>query len=238
MKFNKSKFYKFFPIALLSICIFSYFTFNFYKKDISKYNKYETEIHNIYPELSKQKITENSGTIVKAKFNNYTDPFKIKPANGGDSSIFRDAIFTVEKSYKGNLQKKDKVNVRIQGGDLIDHENKAIYSVNLDDDLNFDENSNYLLFLNKQEKGGHYNTKGDYYYIFGNSQGVINLSNSSRTLEDDSNLDSEINALIDNSKEPVSEDEEMKNNLEKGLITQEEYDSWLKSRDDYAEIIN
>lgn len=103
-----------------------------------------------------------------------------------------------------------------------------------------------LLFLFRPSYGGGYNTRGDYYYVLGLSQGVYFVNGDgtyaeswgSRVLERRT-LSQALEAAPPVDKEYFRKEfiENQKRNLENGFNTQEEYDRMMGELDVYAEIV-
>ena len=103
----------------------------------------------------------------------------------------------------------------------------------------------YLLFLYESDRGGGFNTDGDYYYIRGLWQGVyyINKNDDTFTSPSGEKLTEEFFMLrseeYKNNHYSAKEErlKNLKNNLKNGVITQEDYDKSVAQMDEYAEII-
>lgn len=126
----------------------------------------------------------------------------------------------------------------MEGGSI---ENRTVV---VDNNPLFETESDVILCLYKPDMGSGYNTKGDYYYLRGISQGVFDIQNDKLICKHDGSTitnDKFKQMLRDHSSdEDYSLKSEFQNNmlqnLESGFINEKEYDQFLKEINQYAEI--
>ncbi|MDO4541911.1 MAG: hypothetical protein Q4C00_03645 [Bacillota bacterium] len=199
-----------------------------------------------YPERTMEEMIEESSLIIYGKVTAASDPFAIKPTNGGDAANFVDYTVTPQETYRSPGTVPETVTVRIKGG-LVGNVNMVCEN---EPELALEDS--YLFFLYQPGMGGGYNTEGDYYYVLGGENGVysgVDTSGSSAGLSADTGATLDLSSFSEkcatlNSSEPARNDsmaEDFKSNmtqrLENGEITQEEYNSTLTEANTYAEIV-
>ena len=127
-------------------------------------------------DYSYNELIDNSNLIVRAKMTGKTNTYRIKPVFEGDPQIFTEYYFEVQEVLQGCVSESKPIAVRVHGGEI---DGKQLIA---EDSPVFSRNDEVILFLNKPEMGGGYNTKGDYYYIRGVNQGAFFLNqNTERT---------------------------------------------------------
>ncbi len=194
------------------------------------------------------------GTVVDS------ESFQIKPANGADASVFTDYTVKVSDILRGELE-ADSIAVRVQGG-----KTETLATV-AGEEAKLEDGRTYLLFLYKPERGGNYNTEGDYYYVTGAFQGAyeidtdMSVSMNTSLLSDaemddiqcvnskDTETEWSLKDAVENVQEINNEHpadvnymrdqahENMRANVESGMMTQEEYDQAIAEEQQYATII-
>lgn len=192
-----------------------------------------------YPLLDFKEMSGLSDAIVSCKFKGYTNPFRVRPHNGGDDAIFKDANFEIIQSYKGDLSPGDIITVRTMGGEIIDHETNTIYRHTEYEDIKFNNKHEKLLFLARPTVDI-YKTDEDYYKSVTGPLGVFNIIDDKLVNVSDETITHNLDALdtIDPSVDPDKlEKEQMDSNLKQGFITQEEYDTFFNEMDKYGEKI-
>lgn len=113
--------------------------------------------------LSFAELAETSTLIVYGKVSRICEPALVEWVGGGSSHI-TDVEFTVSETLRGECG--DTITVRTLGG-LVDNVYEEYTDV-----PELREGEEYLLFLYQPGMGGSMNTRGDYYYLRGLSQGV------------------------------------------------------------------
>lgn len=110
----------------------------------------------------------NADLICVATYKDSSEPFAIRPVDGGDPQLFTDLHFDISQTYLGSASSDDssQLTVRQMGGT-----GQYVEVVN-DDALVPKDGSSYLLFLYKIDNGAEYNTEGDHYYLIGGNQGA------------------------------------------------------------------
>lgn len=190
-----------------------------------------------------------------------SESFQIQPANGADPSVFTDYTVKVSDITRGEVE-ADSIIVRVQGG-----KTETLATV-ADEEAKLENNKTYLLFLYKPERGGDYNTEGDYYYVTGAFQGAYEIGtdvsvsmNTSFLADTEANndiqcvnsKDTEAEWLLSDAVENVQEindkhpadvnymrdqaHENMRANVESGMMTEEEYNQAIAAEQEYATII-
>lgn len=190
-------------------------------------------------EKSLEDLMLQAGLVAEGTIVDISDGFYIQHAIGSTKEIYTDYTLRVDTVYRGEPYAK-KVTVRCEGGTV--GKEKLIAEQSPD----FEKGESYLLFLYQPNRGGSYNTQGDYYYVAGLIQGAFSRSSGGFysqdytfvTLEE---FEKELEKLAD---QPVNEDysrdtfiRNQKSNLESGFMSQEEYDAAMDSLDQYATIL-
>lgn len=148
-------------LALALLCVAGFGLWNWAQSS----NQRIVRISTSYPHFELDELVLESDLVVKGTVIEKTEPFKIKPANGGDISIFTDYVIQVEKTLRGKEAKT--LNLRMQGGEIGD------LTVISEDEGLVDVGESYILFLYHPFAGGGYHTKGDYYYLTGGPQALF-----------------------------------------------------------------
>jgi hypothetical protein len=206
-------------------------------------NDRETDIMSgVLEQYNLTDLINTSTLIVKAKLTSASDAFQIIPVFGCSPSNFTDYNFKVSEVVFGNATKDDMIVVRMQGGlaggtDLI-----------VEDNPQFTENEEVLLFLYQPKMGSGYNTKGDYYYILGLGQGAYYQDSRNNSYFDmygnKLSYDYLVNAVGKRDVNSIDEEHFLKQfvantyaNLKSGFITENEYLSLLSEASQYATIV-
>lgn len=184
---------------------------------------------------------------------------KIRPvADEGAVSFATDYTVAVRDILRG-AEEAQTVTVRILGNpaDGIEYVNELLPDLTV--------GGTYLFLLYRPGMGGSYNTEGDYYYIVNCDTGVYEEENGSyiQVLGDVDTYDTQTQTMEGkqqeviadyqvykrevekiNAEEPVQsghlkEDslEALRSNLERGWISQQEYDNAVKNSQSYATIV-
>lgn len=190
-----------------------------------------------------------------------SESFQIQPANGANPSVFTDYTVKVSDIIRGEAE-ADSIIVRVQGG-----KTETLATV-ADEEAKLEDKKTYLLFLYKPERGGDYNTEGDYYYVTGAFQGAyeidtdVPISMNTSFLADtevsddiqcvnskDTETEWSLNDAVENVQEINDEHpadvnymrdqahENMRANVESGMMTEEEYNQAIAAEQEYATII-
>lgn len=137
-------------------------------------------------------LMNESTLIIYGKVIGNSEPFLIKPTNGGDPVYHTDYYIEPINLYRGVISvdisldeneseissssygtiPDDAITVRVMGGSNGDVTTIA------DSEANLEVGNEYLLFLYQTGTGGGYNTKGDYYYVCGAKQGAFSILES------------------------------------------------------------
>lgn len=192
----------------------------------------ETQAESSYPDYNYEELSNNSELVVEAKFLNFDEPFKVKPATSGDELIFEDGNFEIINSYKGNVTSGDNIKVRFLSNDIVDSEGVTT-TFTSSEDVNFENNKTYLLFLRSPYPDG-YKTVDNYYQTVTGPFGIYEKEED-KFVNDNKEITASDLESIDKSIDPnVLEREQMEENLQNGQITQEEFDIWEESLNQYG----
>ncbi len=176
-----------------------------------------------------------SSLIVRGTITERSDAFQVEGVLG-QIGIYTDCVVTISDCYRGEPV-RDAITVRVNGGVFGDINEVHTLGAQLK------TGESYLLFL-YQPGYGLNNAAGNYYYVLGLSQGVFSQQEDGSYLSQFGvNLKEE--TLTARAKEyPVDPQyfrnefiENQKGNLERGMITQEEYDMVMAKIDEYAVIV-
>lgn len=202
-------------------------------------------------EKNLEDLVRESGLIIRGTVESIDDSIQIMSVGGGVTN-YTDYNVRVEEVVYG--ESVETVAVRIKGGIAGNLEVICDYAPTLE------EGKEYLLFLQQPDRGGGYNTLGDYYYVTGSRQGAyeievpantagktaetMTVKQQAGTMESTfAQLTNEIQSYRSELPENYvysSKEEFMNNlqaNLESGFISQEEYDELLAETEQYATII-
>lgn len=158
-------------LLMISICmvvLISQRDSGFPKQTINSQNNIDTIIvSGLIAEKDLPQLILESDMIVRCKVKEISEPIKIRPVTGGDYSIFTDFYIESISVLKGEgvFDDMTKIPVRIQGG------KSDTLEVIAEDTPSLEVGNEYLLFLYRPGRGGGYNTKGDYFYVAGATQG-------------------------------------------------------------------
>ena len=203
----------------------------------------EQNVSGVVVQLTFEEMLGKCHLAVMGEVTGVSEPFAVKPVNGGDASNFFEYELTVEDAYIGDASAGDKVNVRVTGG-LVG--NVQTYCA---ETPNFEIGTKVIAILKKATKGSNlYVTDEDYYLIVGVNQGIFTIEPSGDSVSSIVELKSRKvedvkAAIIEFSKTyEVDIDDTYKNainklneSLKNGRITQEEYDISLRNIESYAE---
>lgn len=191
-----------------------------------------------------------STLIVRATVNSQSEVFQIQPVSGGDPSNFSDFTLKITDVFWGNKNTGDEITVRVQGGSTNG------LNVVVEDAPDYQVGDDVLVFLYQPNMGTGYNTMGDYYYTLGLYQGAFFANTSS-------NINSNNTEFVNNNGTTISLNEitaasvqqartttstnenrlyndylqSLNNNLEAGIISQEEYNQLLAESQIYATVL-
>lgn len=199
-------------------------------------------ITGLFPERTELEMIEKAHLIVKGTFEDRSKAFRIESANGQEESNFTDYTLKVQEVYRGDVAKGENVTVRTQGGFVGTLQTVADFEpkINVGDTV--------FIYLYQPNIGGTYETDGDYYYVLNGIDGLyhchseetltnpatgknLEFSNSIKTIET-------INKTHPVNKNWVYEElqKSLKNNLENGFITQNEYDREISRINHYGTV--
>ncbi len=134
-------------------------------KEESSLPEIVTEIFG-YPVLySMENLIKESSLVVLGKVSAVSEPFLIRGV--GDTAypaVHMDYTITIEETLRGEAA-AEEITVRMLG-------DRTDPSIIYHDFASLKEGEEYLLFLWKPNCGGSFTTKGDYYYITGETEGV------------------------------------------------------------------
>lgn len=192
----------------------------------TKGSEYETEITDIsstYPDLSFEELSNFSEIVVEGKFKGYNKPFKVIPNNNGDGMVFKDATFEIVNIFKGDYKSGENIKVRTIGGEFTDEENNLITVTNNLDEIKFTGKNTYLIFLS-YPFSNNFKTDEDYYQTVTGPYGIYEKSGDNEFSRDNKTITVQELSMIDTSVNPRElEKNQMLDNLNNNLITEEEY---------------
>ncbi len=195
-------------------------------------------------EIDYEFLSTKSMLVICGKVVDQSEAFQIIPVFGGEPMNYTDYYLEVADVLRGNTDLNKTIIVRVRGGlvndvEIIDYEAAK-----------FNLNDQILVFLYQPNMGSAYNTKGDYYYVLGDTQGVFypESSNSDLFTNEYGMSIKWTQAIADfeeiNNINPVDEFwiyneflDNQKRNLDNGSITQEEYDMFVEEGRQYATIV-
>lgn len=194
-------------------------------------------INGILEEKTEDQLFEQSSLIVLGSVKDIGSAFRVKSSTESFSN-FTDYTLEIDNVLRGEYEENTLV-VRVQGGTACGI--TEIYSPAPKLELG----EYYLLFLYQPERGGSFNTKGDYYYILGLTQGIFEKENKDVYLSQN-NYEITLEHVKNRANEyPVDKQyfrneyiENQKRNLENGFISQSEFDTIIKNIDVYATIVS
>lgn len=204
----------------------------------------------LLPDYSPKELEQRAELIVLADFHGYGDAFMVKPTNGGDISVFRDADFEVKEILKNDSLAGEgkKIVLRVEGGTINGTEGSdRMITVKSDMIPEFQEDQEYLLYLSKPKHGGPFITKGDYYRPIGLANGIFAIErgwvfniNTVGRLDPNKSYSLEEMKKELGSKAPTkvkTMEERMLEQRNSGNITQAEYEEWNRTKEEYATIV-
>ena len=174
--------------------------------------------------------------MVAADFLGFTKPFKVSPYGGGDISVYKDAVFKVEKVYKGKIKEGKTVTVRIPGGEVVDDERQTIYAEPTEADWMYNDENEKVLFL-ARPRADRYRTREDYYKLVTGPNGIYDLRDNTLfgLFHEDVTIDAKALDSIDPAVDPAAEEKaEMDERLREKSMTREEYDAYFESLEQYG----
>lgn len=132
--------------------------------------------------MDTEDLMEGSHLVAVCRLKEVSRPFRIRSAgsegNGGLQN-YTDYYFEVLETLRGEAA-GPVIAVRSLGGRV------GALDLEVDEVLQFQEEENYLLFLYQPGMGGNFHTEGDYYYVYGNTQGMY-LCGDTASLRGDPN---------------------------------------------------
>lgn len=186
----------------------------------------------VQEDLNEQELMHQSDLVIEGKFKGTTPPFRVKPSSEGDPLVFKDSKFEVKKIFKGNLTEGDIVQVRTVGGQVTLEDGSTLTVESGYTDIKFTGKNHYLLFLSFPGRDSGYTTEESYFIPSNGSLaiyeaqelGYVGVKTADKVIEEDQLLSlekggSSTEAYIDDLKEV----------LDSGQITQEEYDRAVKA---------
>lgn len=192
-----------------------------------------------YPRRNLDDLFKTSNLVALCTVTSEPESFFVKRVDAG-VDIMSDQCAKIDKIFMGEAAGDgETIVIRSLGGTVGEH------TVSHSDNPVLKTDHQYLLFLYKSDRGGGNNTAGDYYYIRGLRQGVYYINKNDDTFTSPSGEKLTEAFFMLRSEEykdhHYSAREErlkiLKNNLEYGAITQEDYDKSVAQMDEYAEII-
>ena len=118
--------------------------------------------------LSFEEVIARSHLIAKGKFVGQSEPFRVKPTNGADESVFIDYYLEPTEILRGSLKPNSNrtISIRMEGGEsnrlkIINNDNPKV--------MPGDE---VIVFLCETNWGGGYTTNENYYILTGITQGI------------------------------------------------------------------
>ncbi len=232
--------------AMLLIAVYNVFGINKTKELTIKDDEAITVVvSGSIAEKDLNELKKNSTLVVYGEVVDVSEPFKVKPVGGGDASIFTDYYIDAKNILRGDkksLSDTSKIPVRIQGGEIDG------MTVVAEEETTLVVGETYLLFLIDPNRGGGYNTDGEYFYINGLKQGVYKEKTNGNLENEKSNEKINLGSIISemakiNKEVPLSTKEEdqfyenLEKNLASGFIDEEEYNTLIENSEIYAEII-
>lgn len=183
-------------------------------------------------------LFQEATLIVEGTVSGAPDEFQIMSVSGSVAN-FSDYPFRITSVFRGTPDNSaENITIRIQGGTVNNLTEEYSGSPK------FEVGQDYLVFLYQPERGGSFNTEGDYYYVLGLSQGVF-------AKDGDGQYASQVGEVLDGNDlaQPLNDTpvdpeffrneyiENQKRNLENGMISQEEFDRLMENIDEYATIM-
>lgn len=208
------------------------------KSNDGEYKEVRTGVETDYVPYNLGDLADASELIVMARLKEESETFLVQSYGGNDLRVFRDLTFDVEKIYKGSLQDKNSVTVRLAGGKYTDEEAKIHYIFEANEP-EFDFDKDYLVFLTRP-KVDPYKTRDDYYSLVTGPQAAFKVFESQIVNVEDPSKTYELTELdtIDKSVDPDTVTKnEVDKRLKDGEMTQEDYDQYFESLDQYGEKI-
>ncbi len=118
-----------------------------------------------YPVLySLEDLIQESTLVVRGTVSAVSEPFLIRGVGDLGEMLFADYTITIEETLRGKASEKE-ITVRMEG-------DRTDPSIIYKDYASLQEGREYLLFLWKPDRGAGFTTRGDYYYITGETEGV------------------------------------------------------------------
>lgn len=226
-------------LCVLSICLFAVACQKAEEAESPSRNQYkriEKVTDTDYPLLSVNEMANSSDLVVAADFIGFTKPFKVSPYGGGDIAVYKDAVFKVEKVYKGKIKEGSTVTVRIPGGEVGDDERKTIYAEPTEADWMYNDENEKVLFL-ARPRADRYKTREDYYKFVTGPNGMYDLRDNTLfgLFHEDVTFDAKALDSIDPAVDPAAEEKaEMDERLREKSMTREEYDAYFESLEQYG----
>lgn len=193
-------------------------------------------------ELTFEEMLGKSHIAAKGEITGISRSFAVKPVNGGDASNFYEYELTLEDVYIGEKTLGDKLNIRVQGGQVDNIVTSCAETPELE------VGTKVLAILTKAGKGSNlYVTDEDYYLIVGVNQGIFTADESKDSLKNAmgedagalSDMVTDIRKFASDYTPDYDPYETVMNNLDESLrdgrITQAEYDISKANFEKYAE---
>lgn len=227
-----------FPLAALVVLIAVGFGFLRFTISSGEEEHIFHRIDGMLAYMSVPDLFEEAPLIVEGTVSGHTDAFQIKSVSDSVAN-FTDYQFKITSALRGAPNGgAEEITIRVQGGTVNSLTEEYSGSPK------FEVGQDYLVFLYQPERGGSFNTEGDYYYVLGLCQGVF-------AKDGDGQYVSQVGEVLDGSDlaQPLNDTpvdpeffrneyiENQKRNLENGMISQEEFDRLMENIDEYATII-
>lgn len=224
---------------LLSICILiSNYHSSVVETSLKEGDPYTIVYKGALIERDLTNLFETSNLVVFCTITSEPDSFGIRRVDTGGIEILSDQFAKVNKVIMGTPV-SDTIVIRLRGGTV--GKRTEIYEEN----PVLEVGKQYLLFLNRPDRGGTYHTAGDYYYVRGLHQGAFEVFENGEFISSNGvKLAAESLVIPDsvyqNGLFSMREDYiyNQKQNLEHNMLSQEGFDRRMEQLDQYAEIID
>ncbi len=205
----------------------------------ANYREVRQGVETDYVSYDFKDLSDASELVVMGQLKEESETLLVKPYGGNDPWVFRDLTFDVQEIYKGDLKGENSVALRLAGGKYTDEEAKIHYILEANEpEFNFDKR--YVLFLTRP-KADPYKTRDNYYILVTGPQSAFNVFDSQMVNIEDPSMIYELSELdtIDGTVDPDTVTKsEMDKRLKDGEMTQEDYDQYFESLDQFGEKIN
>lgn len=198
------------------------------------------EISAIYPHYSIEKLVKHADVIAVGEIAKQDAVLEIEPVVGGETRLFTDFIVRLTEVYKDERQSAtNEVLLRVQGGENAE---KIVIDTEMPKLAAGDQ---YLFFLAFPKSSGGYTADDGHMTLVGGPQGLFKLSDGANQF---ANADTTINkeeltSMAKNPQLKLAKEEAdpyygLKQNLQSGFITEEEYNKSVSELNKYATIVN